>query len=493
VAATVAGFCVLVGLSRIPFLRAPVSPDEGGFLVVASQWHAGSSLYGGYWVDRPPMLIAIFAAADALGGTVGLRLIGTLAVISAIVAGAGVGWHASGRRPVGALAAAGVVAAFLATPLFGTRIVDGELLASPLVLGGLASLLASYGGSGRMRSALLRILAGACAAGAFLTKQDMVDVMIVVIVVVTHTLWRRGPRAAAEELLPTLAGAVAAASAIVTLAVLRGTSLPGLWQAVVVFRFRAAGVVSYSRPRLDELGHAYVVTGALPLTVVAGLVSLWCWWRARGETPPTQPWRTGAVALMGWEVAGVLAGGSYWSHYLVGLVPGLSLLVAVALREPRRVSRLLAVGLLYAGVSTAVSCWGHDTTPTSPSADQAAASYVRSQARPGDSIVVAFGHADIVRDTGLPSPYPYLWALPAFVDDPRMTGLDRLLRSPEAPRWFVASSDLSRWEPPGAKVQSTADRCYTVADRTGRWLVMRRRQAATPAPPPGHRRPCSRG
>ena len=136
--ATTAGLGTLVGLSRLPFLTAPVSPDEGGFLVVGSQWSPGSALYGSYWVDRPPLLIAAFAVADTLGGPFALRLIGLMAVLCAIGAAAAVGWYASGRRAAGAVAASWVVAAFLATPLFGTRIVDGELLASPLVLGGLA-------------------------------------------------------------------------------------------------------------------------------------------------------------------------------------------------------------------------------------------------------------------------------------------------------------------------------------------------------------------
>ena len=41
----------------MPFLARPLSPDEGGFLLVASQWEPGTSLYGHYWVDRPPLLM----------------------------------------------------------------------------------------------------------------------------------------------------------------------------------------------------------------------------------------------------------------------------------------------------------------------------------------------------------------------------------------------------------------------------------------------------
>lgn len=62
----------------------PLSPDEGGFLLVASQWQPGGSLYGHYWVDRPPLLISIFDLADHAGGAVGLRLIGIAAVLASV-------------------------------------------------------------------------------------------------------------------------------------------------------------------------------------------------------------------------------------------------------------------------------------------------------------------------------------------------------------------------------------------------------------------------
>ena len=77
---------VLAAALRVPYLRAPMSPDEGGFLVVARHWHpGGGSLYGPYWVDRPPLLIAFFRLADALGGFTALRLLGCLLVASAVI------------------------------------------------------------------------------------------------------------------------------------------------------------------------------------------------------------------------------------------------------------------------------------------------------------------------------------------------------------------------------------------------------------------------
>src|SRR6478735_10930432 len=72
---------------RVPFLHAPAAPDEAGFLQVAGQWSpGGGSLYGRYWVDRPPLLIGIYQLAAAAGGVVPLRLLGCAAVAVTVLA-----------------------------------------------------------------------------------------------------------------------------------------------------------------------------------------------------------------------------------------------------------------------------------------------------------------------------------------------------------------------------------------------------------------------
>ena len=63
-------------------------PDEAGFLLVGQQWQpGGTSLYGSYWVDRPPLLVTIFRVASDLGGAVPLRLMGCLATVLIVVLG----------------------------------------------------------------------------------------------------------------------------------------------------------------------------------------------------------------------------------------------------------------------------------------------------------------------------------------------------------------------------------------------------------------------
>jgi hypothetical protein len=78
-------------LTWLPNLIRPLASDEGGFLLVASQWSPGTSLYGDYWVDRPPLLIGIFQLADVGGGLLALRVIGLLAVIASVLLAGGIG------------------------------------------------------------------------------------------------------------------------------------------------------------------------------------------------------------------------------------------------------------------------------------------------------------------------------------------------------------------------------------------------------------------
>src|SRR3954468_2286531 len=88
-----------VVLLRLLMIAAPVTPDEAGFLVVASQWHVGgTSLYGNYWVDRPPVLIGIFRLAGLLGGLPALRILGALAAAATVVLLASTASRAFGRR-----------------------------------------------------------------------------------------------------------------------------------------------------------------------------------------------------------------------------------------------------------------------------------------------------------------------------------------------------------------------------------------------------------
>ena len=146
----VAALAIAAVVARLPGLTRPLSNDEGGFLMVAAQWAPGSSLYGNYWVDRPPLIVGLYQLADLLGGgPVGLRLLGAawvgMAVVLAAVLGRVAGRLGDPRTPrLSPVWPAATAAVFLVSPMFGASEVDGELLAVPFVLAGITAVLKAH-------------------------------------------------------------------------------------------------------------------------------------------------------------------------------------------------------------------------------------------------------------------------------------------------------------------------------------------------------------
>src|SRR3954451_8161422 len=169
---------VTVFLGWLPFVGRSLSPDEAGYLIVGGQWGHGSSLYGDYWVDRPPALIAIFEAAEALGGTVPLRLLGGLAALLGVVLAGALGRMAAPERRSAPVLTAGTAAVCVATPLFGGTVVDGELLGVPFVMAGLLAFVAAAASRSQGRALALALAAGSAGALAVLVKQSLLDVLV---------------------------------------------------------------------------------------------------------------------------------------------------------------------------------------------------------------------------------------------------------------------------------------------------------------------------
>jgi hypothetical protein len=473
VVVTLAGLACLLG--RAPFMALPLSPDEGGLLMVARQWSPGDSVYGDYWVDRPPVLIAIFALADLLGGAWGLRALGVLAVLASVLLAGVLGRVVAPQLRTAALLPAATAALLLATPLLGATTVDAEVLGVPLVLTGMVAAVASSR-AGTPRAALWWGLAAGAAGGvAALTKQNLLDVFVLVPALLVTGGSPRG-RAGIRPRVATALGTALGAAVVVTGAVAGagalGTSPGELWTAVVAFRGEATRVLlesPVSAGRLRRMLLALLGSGA-PLLVVVLLLGP----RRRGRASPAHPDLRGpAIAVLVWEVVAVLMGGSYWLHYLTGLVPGLVLLAAVrrmpdrlppdrirtvgAGRSRRRTPFALAYG--YAALSTLCVIGWVAVHPVDSSGQQAVASYLQANAQPGDTAMVAFGVASILESAGLESPYPDLWSLPVRVRDPKLHRLAALLSGPERPTWLVvAGTSLATWG-----VDPTAARPYVDA------------------------------
>ncbi len=476
------GLCAAAAaLARVPFLDMPLAPDEGGFLLVASQWSPGTSLYGSYWVDRPPLLIGLFQIADLGGGAVALRLLGTVAVVASVLLAAPVGRAfapSSGRAPV---VCAATVAVFLSTPLFGATEVNGELLALPFVLTGFLAASRALMEPRRPLAMAWWAAAGVAGAAAAMVKQNMIEVFVFAAVSVAWMLGRRrvGRAAAIRSLAAFGLGAGVLVAAVVGRAWSRGTDPAPLWNAVVSFRAAAASVISASADdatphRAQLLALAFAASGAIAV-VAAALV------------PGRHPTRDGrhldvaqqpvdvrwvACGVSAWEVFAVAAGGSYWLHYLVATVPGLVLIVAsVCSRKPHRI-RWVVTSLVYgAVVATAALFWvaGHET-----GADSAVERYLLAHERPGDTGVVGFGDPAILETAHLSSPYPQLWSLPVRVLDPHLVAFTRTLRGPDRPTWVVVNgTSLTTWGVDASKAEPVLDRDYRRVKTEGSYVIYR--------------------
>ncbi|MCW2755015.1 MAG: hypothetical protein JWQ32_2426 [Marmoricola sp.] len=416
---------------RMLMLRHGPTPDEGGYLALGSQWHSGGhELYGHYWVDRPPLLITIFAVAAHTGGFVSLEIIGALAASMAIALLASAGGRAFGTR--GRIGTAVVAGALLASPLYGAIDVNGELLAVPFLALGIRLAVEAVQPVSDRRRWISAAGAGAAAVAALLVKQNMADV-VVFAAVCWGIAWRTGTltRQMFVRLVGLAAlGSIACYLVVTAWAMLHGTSPGGVYEATYPFRLKAARAIAVQGDdatgiQLGRMTTAFLRTG-VPLVLAAFAVL-----GLRRSTSPAVA--LGVAVTLLYTAVSILAGGSYWLHYLVESVPAVALgagaLIAVAPRVYSVVTAVVIASTLVAMV-TAIR---HPLPIPGTVIGQALA----ASAHRGDTVVPAFGGGDIVFTSGLSSPYPYLWSLPADILDHDMTQLTAVLAGPSAPTWIV--------------------------------------------------------
>jgi hypothetical protein len=465
-------------LARLPFVATDPTHDEAGFLIVGQQWHSGgSSLYGDYWVDRPPLLISIFRVASQLGGLVPLRLLGCLATVL-VVLGAG---HTARRIGGGRAAtwAALTAAALCVTPLLGGQSVNGELLSAPFVVGGLAAVLTAIEETDRRRSVVAAALAGAATVGSLLVKQNIADVAV--FAGVTGLIaWRRGEvttSRAKRLVLAAVAGAMACAGLVAWWTAVHGTSLAGVFDAMYPFRIEAGRVMAASsrstaNARLWMLVVCWVVSGGAVIMAVAAHVLI--------SRRPRSAAVWGLVGVVFFDIASVALGGSYWNHYLIELVVPISVLagVLVGTGHPAARTTISAVAL-SAAVALGIGFAGTHATVGTRVGES-----IRSASQPQDTIVTTWGHADVTRASGLTSPYPFLWSLPARTLDPKLTELNALLSGPNAPTWFVTWKSVSTWGFHGGGTVTARELAanYDPVARVGGHTIYLHRGVHRPAP-----------
>lgn len=426
------GGCVLLVLVlRVPYLSVPLGRDEGGLAFIARNWPGGhGSIYGAYWVDRPPLLVGLFKIA-ALGGDRGVRLLGAVAAVVLVVAIALLGRAVAGPR---AGRIAGLLAALLAGSVsIGAVYTPGELLAAvPSTLSVLCLVLAY-----RSRRARFVVAAGALAVGALLVKQSFLDAGVagVAFVAVTAALDRdvclRWPIAYA-------AGAAIPLGALLVWLAAAQLSLGGFVYTLFGFRLHLLHTLAASNiplhVRLARLEEPALASG-LALVVVGAVVGLRYLRRDRVLVVTFGAWLAAATV-------GVLGGGSYFPRYLIELVPVSCVAAAVVIasaRMPIRVAALVAC----AAVALTAALSGADRVALHPPnrRELAVGHYIRDHARPGETLYVMYARANIVYYAGLPQPYPYLWLLMVTAKPGARAQLQRLLASPRRPTWLVQWQD----------------------------------------------------
>ena len=96
-----------------------------------------------------------------------------------------------------------------------------------------------------------------------------------------------------------------------------------------------------------------------------------------------------AVAVLGWELVVVLLGGSYWLHYLMGLVPGLVLLAAAAAQRRLEAGPTLVVPYAAPRSSSTLAAIVYVVAVPIERPEAPVIDYLQTEGRPGDTAVVA--------------------------------------------------------------------------------------------------------
>lgn len=468
--------------------RAP-GADESGLLLVARAWDpGGAAVYGAYFVDRPPLLVATYRLGDALGGLTAMRVLAALACAVSVLLAARAGRLVAGSPASGWAALA--CAAACTNPLIGVGSAKGELLGLPLVLGAVVLALASVRTPSRWRAVGLAAAAGCSGAAAVGFKQSLGGGLVFtgVLLLTSTLLGHLGPRRLVATVVGAAAGAAVPVLVTVAWAQSAAVDLDALWYAVASFREDASRVLA-SQPSSAPLTRAGVLAlaalGAGLVLVVGGFVV-----HAPGEWSDDPSLTSAVAAMLAADTAALVVSGSYWRDYLYALVPSTALAAALlARRRPSRRGSAMRGVVAFAAVSALVSLAGWGCLQVSgiqpyPARDTAAALQV--VAEPDDTITVFGGRADIPLGSGLSAPYPYLWSLPMRTLDPDLAELRALVEGPDRPTWLVEWVDFEAWTPQaGADLESAVEEHYVLAGLAcGERPIWLERGVERPAPAP---------
>ena len=265
---------------------------------------------------------------------------------------------------------------------------------------------------------------------------------------------RLASTAAAGAAIPVLGTVLWARSA--------GVDLDALWYAVYGFRFDAAGVLTNGSAESETVRAGLLVVSALGagmLLVIGGFVV-----HIRGEWEDDAPLTAAVAAMLLVDVAGLVLGGSFWRDYLFPLLPATALCAALLARRRSRRGVAMRAVIAAAAVSTVVllAGWGVYNALGHQEFDEVdTGEAMHEVARPGDTLVVFGGRADLQITSGMPSPYEHLWSLPMRTMDPHLAELEAVVSGPDAPTWIVEWVPFTTWtETDGAELAALVDERY---------------------------------
>jgi hypothetical protein len=468
------GAAIVAALLRIPGFFGPLHPDEAGFLLVARNWQPEpTSLYGRYWVDRPPELIALVRLSDAIGGAYFLRVVAAVACARLVLLAARTAYLLAQRSSLAtpetpmraARWTAVVTAATVGNVMIDSVSAKGEILGIPLVMAACWLALEALPVDRGRRAFALSAGSGLAASLAIGLKQNLVGglvfggVLLLGSALTRRISWGRfGGLAVAA-----LAGAAVPVAATIAWAVKAGVHLSEVWYATFGFRGDANAIMASQSTEAPD-ARAHELIGIVLLTGMA-LVVVWFLASLPKLLRSDVVVAVALVLMLVADIAGVILGGSYWHPYLFNLVPDVGLAAGLVVTLPAwRGATMRALGAV-----TALSCviamgsWVvAEIGGQPPSSATYAGHAVGSSSEPGDTIVVYGGRADIVLASGLESPYRYLWSLPMRTLDPHLADLRSLLTGPDAPTWVVIAVATDSWAiPEGADLQHILDTDYT--------------------------------
>ena len=235
-------------------------------------------------------------------------------------------------------------------------------------------------------------------------------------------------------------------------------------------RATSRGLTRISWHRLLDLGVAALLSGLLLLIVWVAVWGL----RRRNR-------RAAVLALLvvvAFDLISVAVGTNYWLHYLIQPVVAVAALTGiVATREPW--GRAFSVGT----VVMALLGWSVLMVSPPQTREELVGKAIAGASRAGDSVVTLPGRPNVNYAAGLPSPYPYLWVLPARTLDPGRARLKKLLAGPAAPTWVVAIRRLHRAPSPGSLGATILQHYRPVARICGKTVYLNRKLERRPPTP----------